>query len=189
MPYMKPLYWKWMWSIISKAGERRIDSAAACAERLEASGVVFMYLQPAIRTVHATDQLGEQTVGVRKQATAPSRSPTAAGSRPSGCSSTPDCPPRACAGQRSARYGSSTTRTLRRTAGSRASTLMFSRQRIKTRHSAPDRPRAYLEVPLLHGQRVGYGQPIPVDLEVCGFAGDRLVPSAQALFFGGGGEY
>jgi hypothetical protein len=28
-PYMHPLYWKWMWSMIIRPGERRMDRAAA----------------------------------------------------------------------------------------------------------------------------------------------------------------
>lgn len=38
IPYMKPLYWKWMWSIIRRPGERRMDRAIAWAERLVNSG-------------------------------------------------------------------------------------------------------------------------------------------------------
>lgn len=33
MPYMQPLYWKWMWSIINRPGESIIEIAAACAAR------------------------------------------------------------------------------------------------------------------------------------------------------------
>ncbi len=29
MPYRKPLYWKWMWSMISRPGESRMEVAAA----------------------------------------------------------------------------------------------------------------------------------------------------------------
>jgi hypothetical protein len=28
MPYINPLYWKWMWSIIKRPGERRIERLA-----------------------------------------------------------------------------------------------------------------------------------------------------------------
>jgi hypothetical protein len=29
IPYRKPLYWKWMWSMIKRPGERRTERAAA----------------------------------------------------------------------------------------------------------------------------------------------------------------
>lgn len=29
IPYKKPLYWKWIWSIIRRPGERRTERAAA----------------------------------------------------------------------------------------------------------------------------------------------------------------
>jgi hypothetical protein len=31
IPYRKPLYWKWMWSIINNPGERRTEMAAVWA--------------------------------------------------------------------------------------------------------------------------------------------------------------
>ena len=37
IPYKRPLYWKWMWSIIRRPGERRIERAMAWADRLLAS--------------------------------------------------------------------------------------------------------------------------------------------------------
>lgn len=44
-----------------------------------------------------------------------------------------------------------------------------------SKNSSMSTPRVvYLEVPLFYRQRVGYGQPIPVDLEVCGFAGGQV---------------
>jgi hypothetical protein len=37
-PYKKPLYWKWIWSMIKSPGERRIERAAAWEGRLKAGG-------------------------------------------------------------------------------------------------------------------------------------------------------
>jgi hypothetical protein len=31
IPYKKPLYWKWMWSMMNKPGERKMARAAAWA--------------------------------------------------------------------------------------------------------------------------------------------------------------
>ena len=42
-PYMKPLYWKWMWSMMSRPGDRRIERAAARAARLVFIGEVSTY--------------------------------------------------------------------------------------------------------------------------------------------------
>lgn len=44
IPYKKPLYWKWMWSMIKSPGERRIEMAAACACFFEAPGEVLTRL-------------------------------------------------------------------------------------------------------------------------------------------------
>jgi hypothetical protein len=38
IPYMKPLYWKCIWSMIRRPGERRIERAAAWEGRLRAAG-------------------------------------------------------------------------------------------------------------------------------------------------------
>lgn len=45
MPYRKPLYWKWIWSMIRRPGERRIERAAAWDGRLKAGGAVWTKLQ------------------------------------------------------------------------------------------------------------------------------------------------
>lgn len=37
-PYINPLYWKWIWSMIKRPGDRRTESAAACEGRLKAAG-------------------------------------------------------------------------------------------------------------------------------------------------------
>jgi hypothetical protein len=31
IPYRKPLYWKWIWSMMSSPGDNKTDKAAACA--------------------------------------------------------------------------------------------------------------------------------------------------------------
>lgn len=33
-PYMQPLYWKWMWSMIRRPGESKMERAAAWLARL-----------------------------------------------------------------------------------------------------------------------------------------------------------
>ena len=35
IPYMHPLYWKWMWSMMRRPGESRMEMAAACAARFD----------------------------------------------------------------------------------------------------------------------------------------------------------
>jgi hypothetical protein len=37
-PYINPLYWKWIWSMIKRPGDSRTESAAACEGRLKAAG-------------------------------------------------------------------------------------------------------------------------------------------------------
>jgi hypothetical protein len=37
-PYIKPLYWKWIWSMIKRPGDSRTESAAAWEGRLKAAG-------------------------------------------------------------------------------------------------------------------------------------------------------
>lgn len=43
-PYRKPLYWKWIWSMIRSAGDNSIDMAMAWAPRFNEFGDVEMYL-------------------------------------------------------------------------------------------------------------------------------------------------
>ena len=44
IPYMNPLYWKWMWSIMKRPGERRMERLAIWAADLFAKGVDLMNL-------------------------------------------------------------------------------------------------------------------------------------------------
>jgi hypothetical protein len=38
IPYKNPLYWKWIWSMMRRPGESRMESAAACAGRFNNGG-------------------------------------------------------------------------------------------------------------------------------------------------------
>lgn len=44
MPYIIELYWKWMWSMMRKPGDKRMDNAIACDCFRDPIGVVTMKL-------------------------------------------------------------------------------------------------------------------------------------------------
>lgn len=53
-PYINPLYWKWMWSIMRSPGDRRIERLAIWARCALLGDTDLMNLANAIVSLHLT---------------------------------------------------------------------------------------------------------------------------------------
>lgn len=63
---MNPLYWKWIWSIMKRPGERRIEREATCAACLLGKGTDLTNLSPS--TVNTAQHImGEGVVPAQRE--------------------------------------------------------------------------------------------------------------------------
>ena len=123
-PYRKPLYWKWIWSIISRPGDSRMERATACACLFDEAAEVLTKLSLSAQAdCDSTDSL---TGVVHKPAAVLSGLPLPSESRSFASCHNRVCSPPACADRSIDQPVTRSIRSKQRRAGNPRSTGRYS---------------------------------------------------------------